>query len=150
MILRISYLKNQKDTAEMFPPASEDPIPDKYLTSSSFKIHSFPVPLFKQFYSCNFPISQKMLRAFFWPSNLFSDIKARERIFGPKFSFFVFLQKIIMTAYHKQVGEFSSCISSTFVGESDSSIIFPGEQNGILARFNICDALRYLVPFAQF
>ena len=55
-----------------------------------------------------------------------------------------------MTAYHKQVGEFSSCISSTFVGESDSSIIFPGEQNGILARFNICDALRYLVPFAQF
>ena len=99
MILRISYLKNQKDTAEMFPPASEDPIPDKYLTSSSFKIHSFPVPLFKQFYSCNFPISQKMLRAFFWPSNLFSDIKARERIFGPKFSFFVFPQKIIMTAW---------------------------------------------------
>ena len=91
-----------------------------------------------------------MLRAFFWPSNLFSDIKARERIFGPKFSFFVFLQKIIMTAYQKQVGEFSSCISSNFVGEIDSSIIFPGEQNGILGRFNICDALRYLVPFAQF
>ena len=37
--------KKPKGTAEMFPPASEDPIPDKYLTSSSFKIHSFPVPL---------------------------------------------------------------------------------------------------------
>ena len=132
----------------MFPPVSEDLIPDKYLTSSSFKIHSFPVPLLLNSNNFIHVISQYLKK--YWGH--FSDLliflvtlKQEKEYLDQNFLFSSSFRKSLWL-----LGEFSSCISSTFVGESDSSIIFPGEQNGILARFNICDALRYLVPFAQF
>ena len=47
--------------------------------------------LFMQFSN----ISKKYWSAFFLPSKLFSDIKAKHIIIGPKFYFFFFIQKII-------------------------------------------------------